>query len=250
MFALSRLPAVVKSRGVNGLVRLAYRRLIHQRWTSKVYRDAVSKPRWPSQWPAGYRFEFCDRAAALPAETLAALAAAGAAEVVAMLDRDDQLYCVWHGEEIAAYGAVFVRSPQKSILGLPDNAILIGDCFTYPAHRRRGLYRLALNAVARYLRERGCGVAYVEVSPRNVASIRGIVRAGFADDGLRTSEIWLRFFVRQNGAWRRIHRESEIRPVASRSQPSAVSTELSGVRIVPSSSGFNPRRSLSVGDRS
>lgn len=96
---------------------------------------------------------------------------------------------------------------------------------------------------------RGRGVAYVEVSPRNIASIRGIVRAGFADEGLVTSKIWLRFFVRQNGACRRVRRKSDVRPAMLRPQPSAVPTELSGVRFVAGNAGMNLRRPLSVGDR-
>ena len=139
MSALSRLPVVVRSRGLKGLARLIYERLIHLSWTSLVFRDDGSAPRQASLWPAGYRFDLYDRPAAIPEESRKALAVLGAAEMVAALDPSDKLYCIWHGDEIAGYGAVFVRSPQRMILGLPGDAILIGDCFTCPAHRRRHL---------------------------------------------------------------------------------------------------------------
>lgn len=212
MIALSRLPIVLKNRGLTGLFRLAYRRLIHQHWTSMVFRDDRASRRREGGWPAGYDFEFCERAVSLPDRTMKALAAAGAAELVAGAGPDDQLYCVWQGEEIAAYGAIFVHSRQCWVLGLPEEAILIGDCFTLPAHRRRGLYRSALNAVALRLRLHGSAAVYVEANPRNIASIRGIVGAGFVASESITADIWFRYFIRQNRAWHLIGRWRSAKP--------------------------------------
>lgn len=228
MIALSRLPVVLKSRGLTGLIRLAYRRLVHQHWTSMVFRDDQASRRREADWPAGYVFEFCDRAASLPDRILKALEAARAAEITAGAGPDDQLYCVWHGEKLVAYGAVFVHSRQRWVLGLPEEAVLIGDCFTVPAHRRRGLYRLALNAVALRLRMCGNNAVYVEANPRNIASIRGIIGAGFVASDSISADIWFRFFVRQNRAWHLIGRWRSPGPagysLASRAMPSNVAT--------------------------
>jgi RimJ/RimL family protein N-acetyltransferase len=125
---------------------------------------------------------------------------------LAELRPTDGLYVVWHGMEIASYGAVMSRSPQHSVLGLNEHAPLIGLCETVLSHRRRGLYSRALAQTARELGLQGKTTVFVEVLEDNDASIAGIMKAGFAKWRLVDAQIWFGTFVRRDGYWHRVRR--------------------------------------------
>ena len=110
-------------------------RLLFKRWSSLVFVDESVGSPTPVDWPQGYRYRWYSSARELPDPERTALSRQGASGFLADLAAVDGLYVVWHGADVASYGAVMMRSPQRSVLGLPDTACLIGLCETVPEHR-------------------------------------------------------------------------------------------------------------------
>jgi RimJ/RimL family protein N-acetyltransferase len=201
MWYFHKIEGLLKDRGGLACLRFVFGRIVHRHWRSRVYRDDAQIERVTEELPSGYRFEMCSRPAEMTEATKAALKAAGGQELQGDLDLGDRLYFVWHGPDVASYGGIFDRSPQRHVLGLPESAVLVGCCYTVPQHRQMGLYRFALNETARRLRSEGIREIFIEVSPNNRASIRGIEAAGFAYMKLVDVGIWCGRFMRRDGAW-------------------------------------------------
>jgi len=62
---------------------------------------------------------------------------------------------------------------------VPPRPIFLYDCYTHASYRGQGAYPASLTHALRLARERGYDGAYIRVERRNVASARGIERAGF-----------------------------------------------------------------------
>ena len=62
---------------------------------------------------------------------------------------------------------------------LPPHTAYVWDCFTAPAHRRRGLYRAGLLRFRTMSCPEGARTVFVVTRTANIASIAGITAAGF-----------------------------------------------------------------------
>lgn len=93
------------------------------------------------------------------------------------------LFCVFKKEEWA----------HSSWLSLEDNSIIdpffkkqsaiytacVGICSTSPSFRGLGLYPLVLSYICEYLKENGKLIVFISTRKENIASIKGINKAGF-----------------------------------------------------------------------
>jgi L-amino acid N-acyltransferase YncA len=96
------------------------------------------------------------------------------------LSRDDMLFVAVAGDgRVLSYGFVLFQSFYKNVLREPVEVPMIGNCFTEPEARGRGLYPALLRAMCDELARRGHRRAIISCAPDNVASRRGIERAGF-----------------------------------------------------------------------
>ena len=76
--------------------------------------------------------------------------------------------CAWTRE----VGASFCVSP-------PDAYVY--ESFTHPGARGKGIYPFALGGICKRLADRGVEVLWVAVESANVASLRAVAKAGFAE---------------------------------------------------------------------
>lgn len=60
-----------------------------------------------------------------------------------------------------------------------QDAGYIGPCFTHPAYRGKGLYTYVLLKICDFLKEKGKERAFICTKTNNLASMRGIEKAGF-----------------------------------------------------------------------
>lgn len=88
-----------------------------------------------------------------------------------------------------------------SMAGYSRHVPVIGDCFTDPDYRGRGIYPYVLRYIAQDVCSRGVSDrVFVLVSPGNRSSIRGIERAGFRRiAGLSGWRLLGYSFVRERG---------------------------------------------------
>jgi RimJ/RimL family protein N-acetyltransferase len=206
VWGVRRVRVVLETRGVGGFCRFVVGRFLHRTWRNVVYRDDGSLDRPAQPWPSGYRFEVC-AVTDMDASTRQAIWDAGGQDTLSAVKTGDMVYVVRCGDAVASFGAVFFRSVALSILGLPRSAVLVGGCYTVPAHRRQGLYRLALHETVRSLRAAGVHDVYIEVSAANTASVRGIEAAGFVRLNLAEASIWFGRVVRRDGRWSLVRSE-------------------------------------------
>lgn len=93
---------------------------------------------------------------------------------------DGQLFAVKNGQsQVTCYGFVIYESFYKRILGEAHAVPMISNCFTFPEHRGQGLYPRILRAVCHSLSAEGQRRVIVTCAIDNLASIRGIEKAGF-----------------------------------------------------------------------
>jgi len=69
---------------------------------------------------------------------------------------------------------------QLIILKLKPTEAHIATCYTNPAFRGMNIYPTVLQHILRYAAEKGTKRVYIASSPKNIASIRGIEKAGFS----------------------------------------------------------------------
>jgi RimJ/RimL family protein N-acetyltransferase len=70
-------------------------------------------------------------------------------------------------------------SIESGVTVTVDRCMAIFDCFTVPEHRGKGIYHSVLSWLLKLLHEQGAERALIHVDPGNIASIKGIERAGF-----------------------------------------------------------------------
>lgn len=99
-----------------------------------------------------------------------------------------------------------LRSPTRSVLGLPAEAVLIGLCETAPVYRGRGLFAAALREAAQSLQRRGFTQVFAEVLESNAASRAAMHKAGFRVWGRVDAWVWFGCWVWRGGRWHRIRR--------------------------------------------
>ena len=105
-----------------------------------------------------------------------------------------------HGH-VSSYVFIVFDSFYKRILGEAPVTPIISNCVTLPAHRGRGLYPGLLRESCQQLAAQGHGRVIITCEPDNLASVRGIEKAGFRRvktlDSLIIGARWI--------AWQRSH---------------------------------------------
>lgn len=181
------------------LLKSISRRLFYRRWKVRLFAANDEITTSIPGCPEGFQFEMWKASDPLTKGAEAALSKAGAKDLWADLDKEDHIYVLWAGEQIASFGAVFSKSPQRTVLGLPAAAKLIGCCVTLDEFRGRSLYKCALRETVRFLRCSDTSPIFVEVVENNHSSIRGVLGAGFSDVGSVDVFIWFGMFVWREG---------------------------------------------------
>ena len=97
--------------------------------------------------------------------------------------------------EIVHYGFLFLRNRLGGVLGLPGGVARVGNSFTSPVYRGRGCQGRSILARAAYARQREFEAVAAETSPDNLASQRGMEKAGMTRLGRLDLVVILRFFV-------------------------------------------------------
>ena len=106
-----------------------------------------------------------------------------AKEILRRFETGRRCYAAWAGEELAAYGWVSLEEEQIGELRLrlrllPGEAY-IWDCVTLPAFRQNYLYSALLVYILGQLHSENFCRAWIGADLENIASQRGIARAGF-----------------------------------------------------------------------
>jgi hypothetical protein len=105
------------------------------------------------------------------------------AEITKRLDNGRQCYAAWVDGQIAAYGWVSFKEEDIGELNLrikllPGEAY-IWDCATLPAFREKLLYSALLISILGKLRAQNICRAWIGADYDNLASQKGMARAGF-----------------------------------------------------------------------
>lgn len=101
-------------------------------------------------------------------------------EYVEELQGKGTLMAVIDGQgKVTSYAFVVFESFYKRILGESDDMPIISNCVTLPAYRGQGIYPRLLRATCRHLAAQGYRRAIITCAPDNIASVRGIEKAGF-----------------------------------------------------------------------
>jgi RimJ/RimL family protein N-acetyltransferase len=175
-----RIREILRARGVKGLLRFGFQRLVFRRWNSIVLQDKIGISRQPSVYPEPFRFRIWLKHEQMPVEMRTLVRNSSGGEFLAELDRRDGVWLIEAGENrLAGWGGLYFGSRQVRVLSLPKDAVLLGGGFILPAFRRRGLHRQAVNDAALCLARNGFRHVFSEVHPDNLASLRGLEAAGF-----------------------------------------------------------------------
>jgi hypothetical protein len=104
-------------------------------------------------------------------------------EITKRLDNGRQCYAAWVDGQIAAYGWVSFKEEDIGELNLRINLLpgeaYIWDCATLPAFREKLLYSALLIYILGELRAQNICRAWIGADYDNLASQKGMVRAGF-----------------------------------------------------------------------
>ena len=103
------------------------------------------------------------------------------------------VFCV--ANEIVHYGYLMKSNRTICLLGLPVGAALLGNAYTVPAYRGKGCQGRSVLVRARLAKQAGFEAVYSETSPDNVASQRGLRKAGMCELGHINYALVVRFIV-------------------------------------------------------
>lgn len=87
------------------------------------------------------------------------------------------------GDDVVHYAFVLLRNKTACLLGLGKGSALIGNAYTVPSHRGRGLQAHSARCRARIARDAGFQSIVCETGPDNRASQRGLEKAGMRPIG-------------------------------------------------------------------
>ena len=96
-------------------------------------------------------------------------------------------YISIYNESLQHISWIYYRKDPNRILRLGKYDAEIKYCLTLPEYRGRGIYPMILTSIASYLRAKGFRNLFICVEKNNIASIRGIEKAGF--QALRTIKL-------------------------------------------------------------
>ena len=189
--AMQRIARYRHQQGTWATVRfLASRLLRHRKYV--VFEANLSEPRTAPEW------HLDEQVYVIGPETIeshvtpdlrAFLGGEEAEENLASVRKGDSLFVVGNGHEFHHSGYIFFRTKQTKILGEGGDPPLIGCCQTVPDPRGRGLYQRPLKAELCDLQSLGYHRAIIETDPENIASRKGIERAGFRL--CRKTTVWI-----------------------------------------------------------
>ena len=104
-------------------------------------------------------------------------------EAIQRFEAGRRCYAAWVGDKLAGYGWVSFDEEYVGELNLRVKLLAgeayIWDCFTAPIYRQQGIYSALLAHILRQLQRDGLRRAWIGADLDNVASQRGIARAGF-----------------------------------------------------------------------
>jgi hypothetical protein len=183
------------SQGAIAVLSWAVKKIIFSKWSATVFAEDGSLERRPSLWPAGYIYSLPITVSRMSLVDRQALIAFGKGTLLHDLLPQDELFWVKFNQKIVSAGAIMFSSPQLSVLGLPNDGILIGHCETSPSYRGLGLYRCAINDTLLFLRARSDRNIFMETRPDNQSSQSGIMRAGLVLDRVVNAKIFFRSIV-------------------------------------------------------
>lgn len=181
MWIAKRLTRVYQTRGIGGFAQFVRTRLAHRR--EDLLFDMSLGAVAPAPAPAAFDIVVVDRnsiGTASVADIERQVFVNDNVDYRAGLTQDDMLFAAVAGDgRVLSYGFVLFRSFYKRVLREPIDVPMIGNCFTEPEARGRGLYPALLRAMCDELARRGHRRVIISCAPDNVASRRGIERAGF-----------------------------------------------------------------------
>lgn len=96
----------------------------------------------------------------------------------------EQVFPVFHEGKLAHYTWAHFNSRTFNRFDIASDEVYLGPCFTGDACRGQSIYPRVLQWVCREMGRRGLRRALISVARDNLASIRGIEKAGFRFVGL------------------------------------------------------------------
>jgi ribosomal protein S18 acetylase RimI-like enzyme len=116
-------------------------------------------------------------------ELAVAMGVDASTEILKRFDENRRCYAAWFENKIVTYGWVSLDEEFVGELNLRLRLLkgesYIWDCATLPAYRQRHLYSALLVHILSELRVEGLCRAWIGTDLDNIASQRGIARAGF-----------------------------------------------------------------------
>lgn len=198
--AFARLGGLLRARGLVGLTGFLATRVARVRRHVLFLEPAVDPG--PVDWQEDETVLIVRTAAEL--ESLEQRVGALPAELRPYRDgvaRGEAAGClVLVGETLAHWSFLMYRSRMLCLLGAPEGAVLLGNAYTVPAFRGRGLQTRSLRARRRLAADSSAAWVVVETAPENTASRRALVRAGIAEMGELTVLVLLNHLAVRWGA--------------------------------------------------
>jgi GNAT superfamily N-acetyltransferase len=171
---------VRRNRRLRELVRLAGH--VVRRRNCIVWEADLTVARAPTSWaPSEQAIEIGPENldAVMTPELLAFLGGDSVRRSLEGIRRGDRLLVVVDDDGYAAYGHIVVNSEgYMRVLGEREPVPHLGNFFTAPRARRRGLFEGILNDSQRLLQRLGYGRALLETRPTNTGSMKGSERMG------------------------------------------------------------------------
>jgi GNAT superfamily N-acetyltransferase len=179
---VERIHGVHRSRGTAGLLRFLVTRIFRRSEDLLFELDLDGSRSMPA--PAGLhplvRIGRENAGGASVAAIERQVLAGENTEYAAGLLKDDLLFAHPDADgRVLTYAFVLFTTQYKRVLQEPCEVPMIGNCYTVPSARGRGLYGRMLAAVTADLAANGYRRVIISCQPDNVASMRGIERAGF-----------------------------------------------------------------------
>ena len=112
------------------------------------------------------------------------------------LQQNGNEFTIQENDVLVHRSRIFMKSNLLANFGFKGRLLTIGDCMTDDRYRGKGVYPSVLNYLGgRYAKERQ---VYVLVAPDNLASVRGIQKAGFTFKARLKAKRFLIFYLNKN----------------------------------------------------
>jgi hypothetical protein len=181
----------IQDRGLIGTAKYVAHRTVASNGRpvdGRLYRCALPIERIPAQ--SDLRVEL------LKPSQYSALANGGRYDLAAIVRSHYagyRCYVAWIEDTIASYawcvrGREFFVSDLNQTLKLAPDQVYLSDCYTTHPWRGRGLYPTVLRSAMWHVSQEGAREAFIVASDTNLASIRGIEKAGFTPASSKPGE--------------------------------------------------------------